>query len=209
MVNYQLTTTINSEWEIRVFNTLIRAARVLFTGFFIASITTGFVVFASATLPTLLGYSTMVISSGSMNPAIDVGDAVVIRPGVHPTSIRVGDVITFKPFGVKGTTTHRVEAIKEVQGRTFFQTKGDANGTSDPDLVDINAVYGKVAWTLPKMGYLLHFAGAGWGKVLIFGAPALLLAIWEIRKLLDRIRLSGPRGRKPDEVESHAVAASS
>ena len=209
MVNYQLTATINSDREIRVFNALIRAAKLMLSGLFIGSIMIGFIVFASATLPTLLGYTTMVISSGSMDPAIGVGDAVVIRPEVATSSIRVGDVITYRPFGLEGTTTHRVQAIKEVQERTFFQTKGDANGATDPALVDAKAVYGKVTWTLPKVGYLLYFAGGRWGKLLVFGAPALLLAFWEIRKLLDKSRISGANGRKSDEVESRAVALSS
>ena len=208
MVTHEITRAMNGGWKTLSHSTLVWVANLLLIGSFIAPITVALVVFVSTTLPSMWGFSIMVISSGSMSPVIGVGDAVVIRPGVSPSSIRVGDVITFKPFGMQGTTTHRVHAIKEVQGLTFFQTKGDANGATDPDLVDAMAVYGKLVWTLPKVGYLLYFASSNWGKVLVFGAPALLLAIWQVRNLFNKTRLSGDRGKKSDEVMSHAVATS-
>ncbi len=157
-----------------------RAVRVLVSGLFISTILMAALVFGSASLPALLGYNTMVVTSGSMEPAIRVGDAVIMRPP-SPGEIRNGDVITFKPFGSRGLFTHRVVAASEIEGNLYFQTQGDANATPDPDLTSADAVFGKVALTLPKMGFLLHFAATTRGKMLMIALPLFVLMVREVR----------------------------
>jgi len=157
-----------------------RAVKVLVSGLFISTILMAALVFGSASLPALLGYNTMVVTSGSMEPAIRVGDAVMMKPPT-PGEIRVGDVITFKPFGSRGLVTHRVVATSEIEGDPYFQTQGDANATPDPDLTSAEAVFGKVALTLPKMGFLLHFAATPRGKMLMIALPLFVLMVREVR----------------------------
>ncbi len=157
-----------------------RAVRVLVSGLFISTIVMAALVFGSSSLPALLGYNTMVVTSGSMEPAIRVGDAVMMRPPA-PGAVRIGDVITFKPFGSPGLVTHRVVATSEIEGNLYFQTQGDANATPDPDLTSAEAVFGKVALTLPKMGFLLHFAATPRGKMLMIALPLFVLMVREVR----------------------------
>ena len=157
-----------------------RAVRLLVSGLFMSTILMAALVFGSASLPALLGYNTMVVTSGSMEPAIRVGDAVILKPS-SPEEIRIGDVITFKPFGSPGLVTHRVVATSEIEGSRYFQTQGDANATPDPDLTSAKAVFGKVALTLPKMGFLLHFAATPRGKMLMIALPLIVLMVREVR----------------------------
>ena len=102
-------------------------------------------------IPSALGYRVMVVISGSMEPKIHVGDAVLVRPAV-PTNIAVGDTITFQPFGTMELKTHRVIAIERREGHLYFQTKGDANATPDPDFADSDTVLGTVSLRLPGAG---------------------------------------------------------
>ena len=162
-----------------------RAVTVLVSGLFISTILMAALVFASASLPALLGYDTMVVTSGSMESAIRMGDAAIMRPP-SPGAIRIGDVITFKPFGSPGLVTHRVVAISEIEGDLYFQTQGDANATPDPDLTSAEAVFGKVALTLPKMGFLLHFAATPRGKMLMIALPLFVLMVREVRGYFSR-----------------------
>ena len=166
-------------------------------------------VFASATLPSLAGLKTMAVSSASMEPAIRVGDAVVLRPAPSIESIQAGDVITFSASGVQSTTTHRVTAVKEIQGRTYFQTRGDANPTPDPDMVPAEAVFGKAVLMLPRAGYFLYLATSPWGKVATLGVPSLVMMVWVSWNLLHSGKPSRPdRGQpKHRKVESYAGAA--
>ncbi len=170
-----------------------RAVRVLVSGLFISTILMAALVFSSSSLPALLGYNTMVVTSGSMEPAIRVGDAVVMRPP-SPGEIRNGDVITFKPFGSPGLVTHRVVATSEIEGNLYFQTQGDANATPDTDLTSAEAVFGKVALTLPKMGFLLHFAATPRGKILLIALPLFVLMVREVRGYLSNTDPEAAKG---------------
>ena len=127
-----------------------------------------------------------------MEPTIHTGDAVVLRPtpaesiasSFRDGFVRIGDVITFTPYGSSGMVTHRVIDSKELQDETYFQTQGDANKTPDANLVNTGAVYGKVTFTLPKLGYLIHFATTPLGKAVLIIVPMMLLMAKEIRSML-------------------------
>ena len=57
-----------------------RAVKVLVNGLFISTIVMVALVFGSSALPALFGYNTMVVTSGSMEPAIRVGIIYLVNP---------------------------------------------------------------------------------------------------------------------------------
>src|SRR5439155_24549332 len=74
--------------------------------------------------------------------------------------------------------THRLVGIElDEQGHLGFQTKGDANNNVDQVQANPNAVLGRVAYVIPKVGYLVEFSKRPEGKVLLIGIPGLLLAL--------------------------------
>jgi signal peptidase len=72
-----------------------------------------------------------VILTGSMKPAIDPGDVVILRKA-DPSDVKVGDVIQYWRGDV--FIIHRVINI-EATGE--FQTKGDNNISPDSNLVEL------------------------------------------------------------------------
>jgi signal peptidase len=139
-------------------------------------------------VPALVGaeYSYSV-RSGSMSPAIDAGDAVVVAD--RPTdAIQVGDVVTFVPTGFSSTSdvrvTHRVVAVHDRSDGVYFETKGDANEDPDPRLVPAERVVGVVVLTIPQFGRLAVFAGTPAGKIGLVAVPAAVLAVTEFRSLV-------------------------
>lgn len=172
--------------------------KILLRALLISTVITAALVFGTTTIPAVLGLKTMVVTSGSMEPAIRAGDATIIRT-TPVDSLRVGDVITYGSVGGEGMTTHRIIAISEIDGTTFFQTKGDFNNTPDPNLTPTGAVYGRVVVTLPKLGRLLFFSATALGKLLVIGTPLLILMASEFKGL--------PRPRKPTPAgEAHVRA---
>ena len=102
----------------------------------------------------LFKYQPIAVLSGSMVPAFDRGDAVVIEKLTKPekAELKKGDVIQF----ISGTkyVVHRiVEVSSDEYGNPLFVTKGDANNTIDMDKVPIDQVIGKVACVIPFIGY--------------------------------------------------------
>lgn len=161
----------------------------------IGSILCALVVLLGTGIPALFGFRTMIVTSGSMEPAVHVGDAVVIH-AADAESIQPRDVITFSGGPTVGTITHRVLNVREIEGETYFQTQGDANPAPDPDLAPHQAVLGRVQLTLPKMGYFLSFAMSLRGRIALVALPLLILIAQEGRDFAGSLR----RPREDDET---------
>ena len=87
----------------------------------------------------------VVVATGSTEPAIHVGDVVMVCRA-NPDSLEVGDVIRYKGNGC--TVIHR---IVEIDGDTFI-TQGDANNAPDLWPVDETQILGRVICTIPNTG---------------------------------------------------------
>lgn len=136
-----------------------------------------------ATLMPIPGnFKVKIVKSGSMEPTIKTGGIVVIRTS---NSYGVGDVITFGPdTKTQVPTTHRI--VKEENG--IFTTKGDANDAPDPSTIRLADIDGKVAFSVPYLGFILNFARQPLGFILLVGIPAALVIFDELMKIWREIR---------------------
>jgi signal peptidase I len=98
-------------------------------------------------------YRVLSVAGGSMEPAIDRGDAIVlVRP---PDRLEVGDVVTLQANDT--LVTHRVVAVAPDGS---FKTKGDANDSVD-DWTGVKVrVVGRVFLTIPWLGSALAAFGS-------------------------------------------------
>ena len=119
-------------------------------------------------IPSVFGYSMLMIASPSMTGSIEAGDAIIIKKS---DSYAVGDVITYFPADESFSVTHR---IVRMEGDQFY-TKGDANQSEDPDPVLIEQIAGKVAVKLDKVGYFIEWLKSPIG--MIFAATFIVLLI--------------------------------
>lgn len=88
------------------------------------------------------GYSTFEVQTGSMRPAININDLVIVKKDDSP---KIRDIITYKKG--KEFITHRVvEAYKET-----YVTRGDANNTKD-EAIKKDQIVGKVVKIIPNFG---------------------------------------------------------
>lgn len=127
--------------------------------------------------PRLLGYQSYVIYGSSMEPTIKLGSLVVAKPA-NVDDLQVGDIVVFRSDGNGTTVTHRIVAIREEDGRRFFETKGDASNGADPAEVGLENGAQQVAYHLPYLGYFVHFANSITGIMLLVILPAIgLLAL--------------------------------
>lgn len=125
----------------------------------------------------------LVVTSGSMAPAIAAGDAVVVVD-TPPEDVAVDDVIAFHGYGSERLTTHRAISRHDVDGRLHFRTQGDANATPDANLAPAGGVVGKVVLTLPQAGRPLLALTSPTARMLLLVLPAAVIAALEIRELL-------------------------
>ena len=91
---------------------------------------------------SFFGYSLFEVQSGSMSPAIEKGDWIVVK---YANDIELGDIVTYKEG--ENYITHRVvSAYGDV-----YTTRGDANSSKDDPIVK-EQIVGKVTKILPAFG---------------------------------------------------------
>lgn len=137
-------------------------------------------------------FDAFIIVSPSMVPNINVNDAVLILRS-DPKNLKIGDIITFSssdPNYSGLTVTHRIIGKDSSQkGRYIFRTKGDNNNSEDPALVEESKIYGKVFLRIPKLGYVRYLLTTSYGFIICIVLPALCIVIYDIIKLIKKIKL--------------------
>lgn len=132
------------------------------------------------------GLRTLVVESGSMEPAVDTGSVVIVSP---QRQYQVGDIITYVSKGSTGATvTHRIIGVEVVDSKQVFIAKGDANEERDSNKIEAEQILGKVQFTIPLYGYFVSFAKSELGYfTLVF--VATLFIIQESSSIKKEIKL--------------------
>lgn len=134
--------------------------------------------------PELFGYSQLVVTSGSMEPAFSAGDMILIH---GQDEYELGDIVTFR--NEEGSlVTHRI--VGSTEGS--FITKGDANNVEDDTLLSAENIVGKLVCCVPVMGSFLLFLRTPVGVGVLVLVGFLLV---ELPALLGTVREKGRHAR--------------
>jgi len=98
----------------------------------------------------LLGVQPALVSGGSMEPTLHLGDVVFTRQ-VDADTIAVGDVVRFTDG--QAAMLHRVVEVYHGPEGSYFVTRGDNNNVEDQPIL-ATQIEGKVVFTLPKVGWV-------------------------------------------------------
>ncbi len=144
-----------------------------------------------AVLPSALGWSTSVVESTSMAPAVRAGDALVFAP-VEPGEVEVGQIVLVDDPAVAGRVlSHRVV---EVLPDGSLVTKGDANPSADSTPVGADAVLGLARLRVPLVGLPRLWGSTGELWPLAAWAAGTALAVLAAATDPSRGRLRAQRG---------------
>lgn len=122
----------------KLFKQIARVCSMFFTSLFLLCL----ILFFSGIFP-------YVVLSGSMEPVIKTGSIVLVQ--TREKNIKTGDIVLYQS-GMQNVT-HRIAG----QTEEGYITKGDANKACDPIPVKRNQVKGKVAGSIPYLGYVVLF----------------------------------------------------
>ena len=130
---------------------------------------------------SLFGFKIYHIMTGSMEPTVPVGSDILVK-SVDPETLEVGDVISFvsRDDAIYGyVNTHRIKEIeRQSDGKLYFLTKGDANGTVDSVLVCQDDIKGKMLlhWHLGTLSMFYKFLHTGPGFMTVIALPLLVIS---------------------------------
>lgn len=142
-------------------------------------------------VPSLFGYSPLIVKSGSMEPTIKTGDLIIIKPididDIHGDSefgAKDGTIISFYDPESRGNavTTHRcIEVIVNKDGTKSFRTKGDGNFESvDQTLVPEKNVIGTYVLRIPAAGNVAFFMQTTPGLIICIAVPIALFVGYDL-----------------------------
>ena len=139
-----------------------------------------YIIFQKLTHPnqvvTIFGYRTYIVSSGSMEPYLKVGDIILVDKVESQDFINVDDIITFTK-GEGKDITHRVVEIKEVNGNKSFVTKGDNNNDIDENEVKFENIRGKYSNKIDGIGKFILNVKTSFGAI-IFVIVIFIIYFW-------------------------------
>ena len=133
----------------------------------------------------LAGYQTFTVLSGSMEPTVSTGD-LVVDARISVADARVGDVITFPEPHTNRLITHRLVHKRVARGWAHMRTRGDANNAAEQWNIRADGEIGRVAFSVPKGGYVTTFVNER-------DAQLLLAVIAVLVGILELIRIWRPR----------------
>ena len=135
------------------------------------------------------------IVSESMEPTFYKDDLVIVKK-CKMQELQKGDIITFKQDD--RTISHRMIAITQEDGEFKFITKGDNNDILDKETVEMKDVYGKVLFSVKKIGKFIHYIQnvRGLINIVIF-----IVIIYVLISLRDNQKNSRKIKRKKYEIK--------
>lgn len=144
------------------------------------------------------------VMSGSMEPAIKTGSLVFVK---EKEDYKIGDIITFKKVdNNKETVTHRVVEIEEQNQIRFYRVKGDANESSDSQLIGEYNIVGKVLFSVPFLGYPIKFAKTPLGIIILVVVPATIIIYEEIGNIRNEVaKIKKLKSKKHKRVKKKQV----
>ncbi len=152
-------------------------------------------------IPAVRGWRTVVVVSGSMEPAIEVGDVLLAEPvdaapdGLTTGALEPGAVVIFDDPARGQLVTHRVVAITATGN---YVTRGDANGIDDSTPVAPDSIVAVGRTLVPMAGLPLIWVREGRWAALASAGVVLIgsarLAPWSLGS-----------GRAPDVGDEPAI----
>ena len=141
---------------------------------------------AAVTLPSVFGYQSLTVVSGSMEPTLHVG-SVVIDEVISPLDARPGDIVTFKDPLRPRQLTHRLQRMRVDGDTAYMVTLGDANDAPEHWTVKTDGHIGRVVAHVRKLGYARAALSTRYARLGVLGAVLalgafVLVDMWRPRR---------------------------
>lgn len=120
--------------------------------------------------PSIFGYQIYRISSGSMEPELEIGDIILCKQ-IDIREVHLGDVVTYTATSGElagQAITHKV--IRQTyfeNGYYYIETKGIAEGALADDPVREDALLGKMQTKIPLLKHVFNIFLSPFGYILV------------------------------------------
>lgn len=124
--------------------------------------------------PSLFGHRMYIVDSGSMVPTLPINSIIVVNESTA-SEIEQGDIVTYYAGSTNTRVTHRV--VEVLENNEGFITRGDANNTEDPNILQKDKIIGKLAFSIPFVGAIFRVLSTKAGIGILVGLVAIITLI--------------------------------
>lgn len=133
---------------------------------------------------SIFGYKAFIVQSDSMKATdFAAGDLIISKAVKDPSTLQVGDIITFQSTNEESygeVVTHKIrELTTDAEGQPGFITYGTTTNTDDEKIVTYSFVLGKYQMKLPRVGTFFHYVKSTPGYILCIFLPFLILILMQ------------------------------
>lgn len=141
--------------------------------------------------PVILGYSLLYVESGSMEPTVREGEAILVK-GADTSKLEAGEIISFystDPRIYGKLNTHRIEeVIDRPDGTRAFFTKGDAEEKRDTYPVEEDEVLGALVYHSRVLGWIIDVLTNRWTLFAVIFIPLMAVIVRNIISFVRQVR---------------------
>lgn len=168
--------------DVKPTNKIIKIIKLIFSGIGLAILSFLIVLVGWLTIdkyivkspvPSFAGYSHLIVTTGSMSGTIEEGDLIIIK---KTNDYKGTEIVTYIREGEKIPTTHRILFVYETEDGIYYETKGDANPSSDIELVHESDICGEVVLVIENFGIFLSWIKDGGGLIYLLAIIAIIAA---------------------------------
>lgn len=173
----------------KIVNVCIKIIKAIVTLFIVFVASTIFIQRISDNKVSLGGISIYTIITPSMVPKYNVGDMVFSKK-VDTTKLKVGDDVVYmgKESDFAGKiVTHQIIKIENINGITYYHTKGINNSVEDPRITG-DQIMGKVFMKGKILSLISKIINNPYGFYFVIFIPLVILVSMEVMDIIDEKR---------------------
>lgn len=147
--------------------------------------------------PDFMGYTPLVVGTGSMSPEIESDDLVIVHAPEDPAALEEGTIVAYMNWGT--VIVHRIVDVQKTEDSVLYIMQGDANNVTDSAGVTPAQILGEYHSKIEGIGDFVLFMQTPLGILLFVVFP--MIAVFGTLYLMDRSRYN-------DLLKEQAQAAS-
>ena len=128
----------------------------------------------------ILDYRGYLIQSSSMEPTLNINDAIITKKIKNEDELKEGDIIAFSENNM--VVVHRIIKIQTEDGIKYYQTQGDNNNTPDGGLKSKKQIVGKMNYKKSNVGEIIIFIKKYIKIIILIIAVLLIFLVIDFKK---------------------------
>ena len=189
----------------KIFKKILNILKNILAGVLIVIAASLLIIRMMGDTPRIFGYTLYYIVSPSMEPTLEVGDIILSKEVKDPSTLEIGDVVTYQ--GKEGSfagklVTHQIVEINENEdGTLVFRTKGTKEGAVIDPAITADQIDSIMIFEVPLLGKIMQVLNTQAGFFFLLVIPLTVCLVIEIMNFVKILKNDDVGGDEDEKNE--------